>query len=272
MTSVPTISVVTITFKDLDGLKRTVDSVRAQRYPGRIDHIVIDGGSGDEVVTYLSENRPGFAYWQSEPDRGRYDAMNTGISHATGDLVWFMHSGDCFSDGEAITDVVQSISTHGDAAELWGYGKVRRVGADGRDLGVWGDMPFDLRKFLMGRQPIPHQASFFGSSVLAELGGYDLDFGIAADQLYIYRAGSLREPVTVDRVVCNFDAGGAGSVRPLRENYADLRRLWDIAQSYPWGSRRRSRAILRVLEYRNRALLAGYQKLAAMRSRLRGER
>ena len=47
MTSAPTVSVITISFKDLDGLKRTVESVRAQRYVGRIGHIVIDGGSGD---------------------------------------------------------------------------------------------------------------------------------------------------------------------------------------------------------------------------------
>lgn len=54
MTSAPTVSVITISFNDLDGLQRTVKSVRAQRYRGRIEHIVIDGGSGDDVVAYLS--------------------------------------------------------------------------------------------------------------------------------------------------------------------------------------------------------------------------
>lgn len=47
MTSAPTVSVITISFNDLDGLQRTVKSVRAQRYRGRIEHIVIDGGSDD---------------------------------------------------------------------------------------------------------------------------------------------------------------------------------------------------------------------------------
>lgn len=92
MTSAPTVSVITISFNDLDGLQRTVKSVRAQRYRGRIEHIVIDGGSGDDVVAYLSGCEPGFAYWQSEPDGGRYDAMNQGIAHASGDLLWFLHS------------------------------------------------------------------------------------------------------------------------------------------------------------------------------------
>ncbi|WP_231111313.1 glycosyltransferase, partial [Mycobacterium avium] len=99
--SAPTVSVITISLNDLEGLKSTVESVRAQRYGGRIEHIVIDGGSGDAVVEYLSGD-PGFAYWQSQPDNGRYDAMNQGIAHSSGDLLWFMHSTDRFSDPDAV--------------------------------------------------------------------------------------------------------------------------------------------------------------------------
>jgi len=54
LTFAPTVSVITVSLRDLDGLKRTVDGVRAQRYDGPIEHIVIDGGSGNEVVDYLS--------------------------------------------------------------------------------------------------------------------------------------------------------------------------------------------------------------------------
>lgn len=269
MTVHPTVSVVTITFRDLEGLVRTTDSLRAQRYPGRIEHIIIDGGSGPEVVDYLSRAEPAFTHWQSAPDGGRYDAMNIGIARATGDLVWFMHSADSFSDPDAIADVVREVSRRGPIRDLWGYAKANRVTPDGRSLGVWGSMPFDRRRFMMGRQPVPHQASFFGAGVLAELGGYDLDFGIAADQLYIFRAGSLVEPVTVDRVVCDFDTSGAGSERPLRDNFADLRRLWDEEHYYPWGSRRRSRALIRVFEYRIRSIVTMSTALTRLRSRRR---
>lgn len=270
MNSAPRVSVVTISFKDLDGLQRTVESVRAQRYDGTIEHVVVDGGSGDEVAAYLAGAEPPFAYWRSEPDGGRYDAMNIGIEHATGDLVWFMHSSDTFSDTGVISDVVRHLSQYGAIDGLWGYGKANRVTPGGKLLGVWESMPFDVELFIKGRQPIPHQASYFGSKVLHELGGYDLDFGIAADQLYIYRAGMLMAPVTVDRVVCDFDTGGAGSERPLRENYADLRHLWDLAQHYPWGSRRRSRAVIRVWEYRNRSTLALMRCARRLRSRVSG--
>ncbi|ORJ57967.1 glycosyltransferase family 2 protein [Mycobacterium simiae] len=245
MTSAPTVSVITISFKDLDGLKRTVNSVRAQRYSGRIEHIVIDGGSGDEVVEYLSGIEPTLAYWQSEPDGGRYDAMNQGIARASGDVLWFMHSSDCFPDQDAVADAINAISGQGPVREVWGYGMDNLVGL-GR---VRSPMPFSLRKFLAGWQVIPHQASFYGSSVIEQLGGYDLDFGIAADQEFILRAALLREPVTIRRVLCDFDTTGVGTNRAPSEVFDDLRRMWDMHGRYPLGGRRVSRAYLRACEY-----------------------
>lgn len=245
MTSAPTVSVITITFKDLDGLKRTVNSVRAQRYSGRIEHIVIDGGSGEEVVEYLSGVEPAFAYWQSEPDGGRYDAMNQGIARASGDVLWFMHSSDCFPDPDAVADAINAISDQGPVREVWGYGMDNLVGL-GR---VRSPMPFSLRKFLAGWQVVPHQASFYGASLIKRLGGYDLDFGIAADQEFILRAALLREPITLRRVLCDFDTTGVGTNRAPSEVFNDLRRMWDMHGCYPFGGRRVSRVYLRGCEY-----------------------
>jgi glycosyltransferase involved in cell wall biosynthesis len=267
VTPAPTVSVITISFHDLDGLKRTVDSVRAQRYGGRIEHIVIDGGSGDDVVEYLSGCEPGFTYWQSEPDGGRYEAMNQGIAHASGDLLWFMHSGDRFSDPDAVAQVVEAISGHGPARDVWGYGKQNQIGPDGRRFGrPWGPMPFNIHKFLTGLAVAPHQAAFFGSSLVSKLGGYDVDFGIAADQLFIFRAALLREPITIQRVVCDYDLSGVGLARPVREHFRDVRRLWDLYDCYPLGGRRTSLAYSRCWEYVMRAKLAAFRTALRARS------
>ena len=254
MTSAPTVSVITISLHDLDGLKRTVDSVRAQRYGGRIEHIVIDGGSGDAVVEYLSGCEPGLTYWQSEPDGGRYDAMNQGIAHATGDLLWFMHSGDRFSDPDALAQVVKAISGHEPARDVWGYGGYYLVGP-GRLY--WGPRPFSVRRFLAGWpvwRAVPHQASFFGSSLVSKLGGYDVDFGFAADQEFILRAALLQPPITIRRVVCDFDTSGVGSNLPIRVVFRELRRLWDLHGCYPLGGRRMSLVYLGCWEYCLRGL------------------
>jgi peptidoglycan/xylan/chitin deacetylase (PgdA/CDA1 family)/glycosyltransferase involved in cell wall biosynthesis len=267
VTSAPTVSVITITFNDLDGLKRTVDSVRAQRYAGSVEHIVIDGGSGDDVVDYLSRYEPGFAYWQSEPDGGRYDAMNQGIAHASGDLLWFLHSRDCFSDPDAVARAIQAITHHGPIGESWGHGIQNLIGPDGTSVGLQAPMPFDMRKFLTVRGTIPHQASFFGSSLMRKLGGYDVDFGIAADQLFILRAALVQEPITVERVVTDFDTTGAGSVRSVSEAFHDMRRIWDSLACYPFKGRRTSLAYLRCWEYAVRTKLATSQAVAALKAR-----
>lgn len=244
MAFVPTVSVITISFNDLHGLRRTVESVRAQRYAGRIEHIVIDGGSGDEVVEYLSSCKPGFAHWQSEPDAGRYDAMNRGIAHATGDLLWFMNSGDRFSDPDAVAEVVEAISDLGPTRDIWGYGLVY-LDSLGR---LQGPMPFNLRKFLAGFYTVPHQAAFFGASLVNNLGGYDLDAGLLADQEFILRAAFLQQPITIRRLVCSFDTSGAGSALTSRQAFPYLRLFWELHDRYPFG-RRTSRAYLRFCEF-----------------------
>ncbi len=255
MTSAPTVSVITISLHDLDGLKRTVDSVRAQRYGGRIEHIVIDGGSGDDVVDYLSGCEPAFAYWQSEPDGGRYDAMNQGIAHASGDLLCFMNSGDCFSDPDAVAQVVEAIVSHGSVRDAWGYGVENLVGPDGRSFGrLRAPMPFSYHHFLAFGMSIPHQASFFGSSLVSKLGGYDVDFGLGADQLFIFRAALLREPITIRRAVCACDVTGASAVVPLSKHFRDRRRLCDLHGYYLLGGRRTSLAYMRGWEYMIRAV------------------
>lgn len=271
MASAPTVSVITISLNDLEGLKRTVESVRAQRYAGDIEHIIIDGGSGEAVVEYLSACEPGFAFWQSKPDKGRYDAMNQGIAHASGDLLWFMHSTDCFSDPDAVASVVKAISGNGPVRDVWGYGKNNLVGPDRRPLfpRPYGYMPFKMRKFLLGAT-VAHQATFFGSSLVAKLGGYDVDFGLEADQLFIYRAAMLRDPITIDRLVCDFDVSGPGSTQPIREHHRNIRRLWDLDGYYPLGGRRTSWAYLCAKEYAKRADLAAFNAVKSLRAKFAG--
>ncbi|OBA33748.1 Gsa protein [Gordonia sp. 852002-51296_SCH5728562-b] len=249
--SPPKVSVITICFKDLAGLHKTVDSLRAQEYAGEIEHIIVDGGSGQETTDYLQSLEPQPDHWVSEPDGGRYDAMNKGIEKATGDLIWLMHAGDAFADPDAVDSMVTLLSAEGQPRANWGYGRVRAIGRRGPVPTVWGAVPFDTHQFMIGSQPIPHQATVIGADLAKALGPYDLEFGLAADQLYLFRATLVKPPLTVARVVCDFDSGGAGSIRPMRDSFDDLRRGWDLFGVYPFGSRRKAR-----LHSRYRQILA----------------
>ncbi|MDI9894236.1 glycosyltransferase family 2 protein [Rhodococcus sp. IEGM 1381] len=244
----PVVSVITISYRDAPGLRATIDSVRAQKYP-HIEHIVIDGGSGDLVERYL-QSQGHLRYWQSEQDGGRYDAMNQGAGQSSGDILWWLHSGDSFADSGTVATVAIELSKNGtrSTADRWGYGKVvRRL--DGASLGEWGYMPFDRVGFALGIRPIPHQAAFIGRDVVTALGGYDTTFGLAADQLFMLRAALFAEPDVVPVVLTDFDASGVGSVRPQKEHFADVRRSWDLIGYYPYGGRARSRVMSAWVEW-----------------------
>ncbi|WP_415976052.1 glycosyltransferase [Rhodococcus sp. 077-4] len=250
MPSDATLSVVTISFEDPAGLTRTLRSVAEQTY-GPIEHIVIDGGSGPDVETLLHQADP--SYWQSRPDGGRYDAMNQGIDRATGDVVWLMHSGDCFAGSGSATVAMSALNAAGSVRERWGYGRVRIVGDPTREGLEWGYNPFEMRNFALGIRPIPHQAALFGMDLVRRVGPYDVNFGLAADHLYMLKAAQLELPVVIDAVLCDFDAGGAGSIRPQHEHFADIRRSWDLAGYYPWGRRDITAVASRVVEYSARS-------------------
>ncbi|CAH0153362.1 glycosyltransferase [Rhodococcoides fascians] len=244
------LSVITISYRDPDGLARTLASVAEQTY-GSIEHIVIDGGSGPEVEKLLEDTAPSF--WQSEPDAGRYDAMNQGIDRATGDVVWLMHSGDCFAARDSAEIGMAALCAAGGVRDRWGYGRARIVGDPLREGREWGYSPFEMRNFALGIRPIPHQAALFGMDLVRALGHYDVGFGLAADHLYMLEAARREHPVVIDSVLCDFDAGGAGSVRPQREHFADIRRSWDAAGYYPWGRLGLTTLASRIVEYTARS-------------------
>jgi glycosyltransferase involved in cell wall biosynthesis len=231
------VSVITIAWNDLGGLKRTVESVRAQTW-APIEHIVVDGDSEDGSREWL-ETLDERTDWVSEPDKGRYDAMNKGIAKASGDLIWFMNSGDWFRDSDTVARVVEEYLHSGFG---WAYG-LSNIVADGQTRAIGGRIPFELQRFLLGGRVVPHQAAVFSKKIVDQIGDYDITFGLAADQLFIARAALASPPHTIARVLCNFDATGAGSSRGAWHHYRDMSRTREATQVRVSGSRAVDRSL-----------------------------
>ena len=98
------ITVITVTYNDLLGLKRTVESVK--KLPFDVEHVIIDGDSQDGTKGYLLELTSGNTNYKvrSGLDNGPYDAMNKGIKLASGDYLWFLNGGDTATDLHDFTD------------------------------------------------------------------------------------------------------------------------------------------------------------------------
>jgi len=110
-------------------LEAAIRSVLTQDYPNK-ELIVIDGGSTDESREIIKRYESELAYWVSEPDRGQAHALNKGLAHATGDIVGWLNSDDCYLPGafrrvaRAFEQNNEVLLVHGDRLMIDGAGRV----------------------------------------------------------------------------------------------------------------------------------------------------
>ena len=103
----PLISIITIVYNGEQFLERTIQSIIGQSYD-RIEYIIIDGNSKDKTLDIINKYASKISYWQSEPDKGLYDAMNKGIRKANGEYLLFINAGDELFDAQTISKIVAS--------------------------------------------------------------------------------------------------------------------------------------------------------------------
>ncbi len=74
------LSVVTVCLNARATIAEAVESVHCQTYPD-VEHIVVDGASGDGTLEILEKYRDGISTLISERDEGLYFAMNSENRH-----------------------------------------------------------------------------------------------------------------------------------------------------------------------------------------------
>ncbi|WP_345841992.1 glycosyltransferase [Shewanella algae] len=104
------LSIVTVCYNDLNGLKKTVNSVGFERKlcGDDVEYIIVDGFSTDGTKAYLDEVANSVSLIISEPDKGLYDAMNKGAKVANGKFILYMNAGDYFESG-ALVKVLENL-------------------------------------------------------------------------------------------------------------------------------------------------------------------
>jgi len=89
---------VTVTLNQGPYLEETIRSVLMQGYPN-LEYIVIDGGSSDNTSEILARYSDQLTHCISEKDKGQSDALNKGFRLATGDILAWLNSDDCYLPG-----------------------------------------------------------------------------------------------------------------------------------------------------------------------------
>ncbi len=167
------LSIVTINYNNLSGLQKTIDSVFQQSFKD-YEWIIIDGGSTDGGKELLEKNQNHFAYWCSEPDKGIYNAINKGLSHAAGDYIQFLNSGDWLYDSTSLEKAFAQIDGKYDIY----YGDMVQVNDGGKLNPI--TYPDELGFLFFPYNNICHQATFYKRS-LFDNNPYDESFCIVSD-------------------------------------------------------------------------------------------
>ena len=185
-------TVVTITYNAEAVLKRTLQSVLRQTYGG-VEHLIIDGASKDGTLQMAEDYKRlsdqselgHKVIIKSEPDKGIYDAMNKGLTQASGDYIVFMNAGDCFPQDDTLEQVVHRcrlMESPSDELPAVLYGLTDIVDGEGKFLYHRRLQPpahLSWRSFRQGML-VCHQA-FYARTDIAKNLQYDTRYRFSAD-------------------------------------------------------------------------------------------
>lgn len=172
------VSVITVCFNASAFIRTCIESVINQSYPN-IEFIVVDGLSKDNTMEIVTSYGDKIAKVVSEKDKGIYDAMNKGLSMATGDIVAILNADDIYYDTQVIEKVVAGFQKT-DADIL--YSDIVYINDDNLDKYVryYSPKNFKTKDLEYGLIP-PHPGVFIRKSCYDTYGGFRLGFPICGD-------------------------------------------------------------------------------------------
>jgi len=207
-------------------------SINSQTYSD-IEHIIVDGASTDNTLALIKQYGQRVSQVISEKDKGTYDALNKGISLATGEVIGLLHADDFFAYNEALADIADIFKTHGTDAIYGDLAYIPRFGKR-RLVRTWISGEYTNKKFYQGWMP-PHPTFYMKRSCYQSLGGYDISLKIAADYDAMVRYMLIKKitVVYIPKILVYMKMGGIST--RLSDKYASFKEEMIVIQRYKLG-------------------------------------
>ena len=235
------ISVITPSYNQGHFIERTINSILGQEFDGELEYLVVDGGSTDSTLSILEKHK-GQLRFVSEKDEGLADAVNKGLSMASGEIIGWLNSDDLYYPG-TLEAVSRFFSDHPEC--LWLYGKCRII--DEHDREIYKNVT-RYKNLLLGRYSygrlltenyISQPAVFFRKKLIEEVGPLNTGLRFAMDYDLWLRFGEKYPAAVLNRYLSGF-MRHSGS---LSTNYTgpQFQEQFRVAKGH--GANRRQRAI-----------------------------
>lgn len=206
------LSIITINRNNLDGLRRTSESISIQSNQ-EFEWIVVDGASTDGSAEYIKSVCRSNIITISEPDTGIYNAMNKGTRLAHGEYCLYLNSGDVLHDDGVVDFLLKTCGTRkydvlrGTMQCVW------------RDTGkkIISPSPKEITIVFLFSGFISHCATLIRRSLLLKY-PYDEHFKIVSDhhffrQIYLFENKLQDIRMNPKVVIADFDMSGISNTQ-----------------------------------------------------------
>ena len=209
------LSVITINYNNVNGLKKTIESVVNQTATN-FEYIIIDGGSTDGSIELIKDHENKIDFWISEPDNGIYNALNKGIAKAKGEYLLFLNGDDYLLHD----DILKENKHHLENKDLIYFD----IFYNDKNLNKKITYPDTLSFYFFYTNTICHQAIFFKKDLFCKYGLYDEQLKIVADwkciMLAIVKYGATYKHINA--VFSVFDNTGISNTNDKENKHIQL--------------------------------------------------
>ena len=195
----PKISIVTVSYNQVDFIEENIKSVINQNYPN-VEHIIIDAGSTDGTIEILKKYDK-YISWVSEPDNGQSDGLNKGFKKASGEIIGWINSDDALAENSLYV-VANFFKENSD--EIAVVGNQMIIDENSNEVKVVESCAYSYDYLLNNAKGITQNSTFFKKEVFSTIGYLDESLHYAMDHDLFIRIAGIKDIPYIPNVLAKF--------------------------------------------------------------------
>ena len=244
------ISVVIPNFNDVR-INRALTSIYSQTYKN-FETIVVDGQSDNTLLPDIYHSHP-IDIFIHEKDNGIFDALNKGVSRATGDIIYLMGADDSLSDSTVFEKVNHAFEID---RKLDGICiGCEFVNADRHVIRKWYPRTVSSNKIKIGIYP-PHFSLFLKRELYKLVGPFDYKNtkNIATDTIWLLDLALLKPDLNIKvlsdiHLIMEYGGASTGSIKRIIQQFIVVHKYAKIKRLTYWYTHSLIKLLSKIFQF-----------------------